>query len=161
MAQENFQRMLQLIDTVFATRSDPNQLQVNQKAMKKLEKIHPATLSELADENGLGIWVLLIPTTKKVMEDFLNATISEKDILNNTQPGQQYECIYLCSATTLPEYRGKGETKKLCMQAITAICKDYPIQTLYVWPFTEAGENLAETIANHCGLSLLKVKSTD
>ena len=59
----NFNRMLQLIDEVFATRQDPNQLQVTQKEIKKLAKLHPATISELADESGPVIWVLLIPTT--------------------------------------------------------------------------------------------------
>ena len=139
MAQENYYRMLQLIDTVFSTSKDLNQIKVNQKVMKKLELISPATLSELADENGPTIWILIIPTTKKVMDDFLNKTISEKEILSKTKPGQKYECIYLCSATTLPEYRGKGETKKLCLKGIKTISKDYPIQTLYVWPFTKAG----------------------
>ena len=158
MAQENYYRMIQLIDTVFSTSKDLNQIKVNQKVMKKLELISPATLSELADENGPTIWILIIPTTKKVMDDFLNKTISEKEILSKTKPGQKYECIYLCSATTLPEYRGKGETKKLCLKGIKTISKDYPIQTLYVWPFTKAGEKLAENIANECNLKLLKLK---
>jgi hypothetical protein len=152
----NFNRMLQLIDEVFETRQDPNQLQVNQTVMKKLEQIHPATLSELADENGPVIWALLIPTTTEVMNDFLAGKISEKDILIKTKPGEKYTCIYLCSVTTLPEYRGKGKSKKLCLDAINSICKDYLIETLYVWPFTKEGELLADSIAKLCNLSLRK-----
>jgi hypothetical protein len=152
----NFNRMLQLIDEVFATRQDPNQLQVNQKAMKKLAQIHPATLSELADENGPVIWALLIPTTTEVMNNFLAGKISEKDILTKTKPKEKYTCIYLCSVTTLPEYRGKGKSKQLCLDAIQAICKDYPIQTLFVWSFTKEGELLADGLAKACNLPLLK-----
>ena len=150
----NFSRMLSLIDEVFDTRKDPNQLQVNQQVMKKLEKIHPATLSEFANENGPAIWVLVIPTTTSIMNDFLSGKISEKDILTKTKPGEKYTCIYLCSATTLPEYRGKGESKKLCLQAINAICKDHPIETLFVWPFTKEGEKLAASLAKECKLPL-------
>ena len=150
----NFNRMLTLIDEVFDTRKDPNQLQVNQQVIKKLEKIHPATLSEFADKDGPAIWVLVIPTTKKVMDDFLLGKISEKDILSETKSEQKYTCIYLCSVTTLPEYRGKGESKKLCIEAIKAICKDYPIDTLFVWPFTKEGEILAESLAKACKLPL-------
>lgn len=150
----NFSRMLSLIDEVFDTRKDPNQLQVNQQVMKKLEKIHLATLSEYADENGPVIWVLVIPTTTTVMNDFLSGKISEKDILAKTKLGKKYTCIYLCSATTLPEYRGKGESKKLCLQAINAICKDHPIETLFVWPFTKEGEKLAASLAKECKLPL-------
>ena len=152
----NFNRMLQLIDDVFATRQDSNQLQVNQSTMKKLALIHPATLSELADENGPVIWALVIPTTTEVMSDFLSGKISEKDILTKVKPGEKYTCIYLCSVTTLSEYRGKGKSKQLCLDAIQAICKDHPIQTLFVWPFTKEGEQLADALARACNLTLLK-----
>jgi hypothetical protein len=150
----NFSRMLALIDEVFDTRQDPNQLQVDQKVIKQLEKIHPATLSEWADDRGPGIWVLMIPTTKDIMNDFLVGKISEKDIVAKTKPGEKYSAIYLCSVTTLPEYRGKGQSKKLCLKAIDAICKDHPIEALFVWPFTTGGEALAVSLAKTCNLPL-------
>lgn len=156
--KSNFQRMLTLIDEVFATRNDPDQIQVDQKQLKKLQKIHPATLSELENEDGPVIWVLIIPTTKDIMNDFLQDKISEKELLEKTKAGDSYDCIYLCSATTLPEYRGKGETKKLCVAAIRSVCNIHPIKTLFVWPFTKEGERLAAKVANECGLELLKVK---
>lgn len=52
LPKPNFQRMLNLIDEVFATRNDPDQLQVTPQQLKKLEQIHPSTLSELANEDG-------------------------------------------------------------------------------------------------------------
>jgi hypothetical protein len=124
--------------------------------MKKLAQIHPSTLSEVADENGPVIWTLLIPTTTEVMNDFLAGKISEKDILSKTKPKEKYTSIYLCSVTTLPEYRGQGKSKKLCLDSIKAICKDYPIETLFVWPFTQEGELLANGLAKACNLPLLK-----
>jgi hypothetical protein len=153
-SKPNFNRMLQLIDEVFATRNDPGQIQVDQKQQKKLHEIHPATLTEYADDNGPLIWVLMIPTTYAIMTDFLSKKISEKELLARTQPGATYDCIYLCSATTLPECRSKGETKKLCVAAIRAICKDHPVTTLFVWPFTKEGQWLAEAVAKACNLTL-------
>lgn len=150
----NFNRMLQIIDDVFATRNDPGQIQVSPQQLRKLEQIHPATLTEQADENGPLIWALVIPTTTEVMADFLAHKITEKELLERTRPGQSYNCIYLCSVTTLPEMRGRGETKKLCVSAIEAICKDHPINTLFVWPFTKEGLHLAEAIAAACQLDL-------
>lgn len=150
--------MLQLIDEVFSTRNDPDQIQVNQQQLKKLKAIHPATLTEFADENGPVIWILIIPTTKNIMNDFLGGKISEKQLLKKTKEGDRYDSIYLCSATTLPEFRGKGETKKLCIKAIDSILKTHPINTLFVWPFTKEGQLLAQKIADECKLKL-KVKS--
>jgi hypothetical protein len=148
--------MLQLIDEVFATRNDPGQIQVNQAQLKKLQAIHPRTLSEVANNSGPLIWILLIPTTKAIMHDFLEGKISEKQLLEKTKIGDTYNCIYLCSATTLPEYRGKGETRKLCLTAINAIRNEHSIDTLFAWPFTPEGERLAEKLAAQTGLALLK-----
>jgi hypothetical protein len=154
----NVQRMMQIIDTVFATRNDPGQIQATPQQLKKLQAIHPATLSEIADENGPVIWVLIIPTTKDLMQDFLASRITEKELLERTKAGNIFDCIYLCSATTLPEYRGKGQTKKICVNAIRAISETHPITTLFVWPFTKEGEVLAEKIAEECHLKLLKMQ---
>lgn len=150
----HFERMMLLIDETFATRSDPDQLQVDESVIEKLQEIHPATLSEYNEGSGPGIWVLLIPTTKTVMNDFLSGRISEQELLYRTSPGEQYEAVYLCSATCLPEYRRRGLSRKLCLDAIDKLCKDYPIDALYVWPFTKEGEVLARKIVESTGISL-------
>ena len=157
MQAPNYQRMFDLIESVFAYRGDPNQLQVTEEVIEKLQAIHPSTLSEISNENGPLIWVLMIPTTTEVMNNFLNGNFSENDILLNTTPGQKYDCIYLCSVTTLPEMRGKGKTKKLCFDAIQEIRNMHPIQTLFVWAFTKEGEQLADTLAKLTELNLKKV----
>jgi hypothetical protein len=157
MTKKNYERMIQVIDEVFATCQDPDQLQVTGEQMQKLQAIHPATLTELANEEGPLIWVLLIPTSRQITEEFLEGKLTEKQLLEKTKVGDRYSSIYLCSATTLPEQRGKGETKKLCLKAIRSIMRDHPIDTLFVWPFSKEGEFLAESVANSCGLKLRKV----
>lgn len=92
------------------------------------------------------------------MRQFLEGKLNEKQLLDKTAPGSEYSCIYLCSATTLPEARGKGETKKLCISAIKEIQKTNPVKTLFVWPFSPEGERLAESVAMECGLDLQKKK---
>ncbi len=151
---------MKLIDEVFATRQDPGQLQVTSAQQKKLAKIHPATLSEYANEDGPLIWVLLIPTTEGVMQDFISAKITEKELLELTPVPGEYTCIYLCSVTTLPEMRGKGQTKELCLEAINSIRREYTISTLFVWPFTREGDALARSLARETGLEL-KEKQRD
>jgi hypothetical protein len=155
MSKPNFDKMLSLIDETFATRNDPGQIQVTQKQMKKLQAIHPATLSEKSNDDGPLIWVLLIPTTKTIMQDFLTNKITETQLLELTPLKTNYDCIYLCSATTLPEARGKGDTKKVCLKAIEEICKDHSISSLFVWPFTQEGEQLAKKIAGELNFQLL------
>lgn len=152
----NHHRMFELIDETFATRTDPGQLQVTKEDQAKLLAIHPSTMLEKADENGPLIWVLLVPTTREIMQQFLSGAISERQILKKTQPGQSYDCIYLCSVTTLPEARGKGDTRKLVLAGIAEIRQQHAIRFLFVWPFTTAGEQLADALARETGLDLLR-----
>jgi hypothetical protein len=156
MSQPNFKRMMKLIDETFATRSDPDQLQVTQAQLKKLEQIHPSTLSELSNEDGPLIWVLIIPTTDEVRDDFISGRIGESELLARTRAGDKYTSLYLCSATTLPEARGKGKTRNLCKKAISEMMKDHAITSLFVWPFSKEGLGLSESLAREFKMPLLK-----
>jgi ribosomal protein S18 acetylase RimI-like enzyme len=155
MAKSNFERMIELAEKSFDARNDPQQLDVNQKVIKQLERLHPATLSEYDDGKGPVVWILLIPTTHELMDEFLEGKIGETELLDRTPLGAQYDSIYLCSAMVLDEYRGKGIAKKLTLQAIEDISKDNPVKTLFVWPFSEEGRGLANSIAKATGKKLL------
>lgn len=111
MSKSNFERMLQLADEVFAVKNDPDQLDVNQDVLERLKRIHPATVSEYNDGNGPVAWVLLFPTTLDLMRQFLDSTISEKELFARTPLDIKYEALYLCSALVLEEYRRKGIAK--------------------------------------------------
>jgi predicted GNAT family acetyltransferase len=156
---DNFERMIQLANEFFQMKDDPSQISVDEAVVQHLKAIHPRTMSERRDEHGPHAWILLIPTTRAVMNDFLKGTINERELLEKTNPGLKYEAIYLCSALVLPEMRGKGYAKELTIEAIKAIRKDHPITDLYVWSFSEEGDALASLIARLCDLPLHKKES--
>jgi ribosomal protein S18 acetylase RimI-like enzyme len=156
MALSDFERMIQLAEDVFASRTDTNQLSVDEKIIRRLQRIHPATISEYDDGNGPVVWILVIPTTFELMNMFLEKIISEKELYELTPLNTRYEALYLCSAMALPEYRGKGIAKRLTIQAIESIRKDHPIKSLFVWAFSTEGDALAEKVASLTGLPLKK-----
>ena len=156
MGISNFERMLQLADDVFAVKNDPDQLDVNQDVLDQLRRIHPATVSEFDDGHGPVAWVLLIPTTLGLMDQFLSHSISEKELYEQTPLDAAYEAIYLCSAMVLEEYRRKGIARQLTLKAIDSIRKDHPIKNLFVWSFTIEGDMTADTISQITSLPLLK-----
>ncbi|MCX6293866.1 MAG: GNAT family N-acetyltransferase [Sphingobacteriales bacterium] len=157
MLLSNFERMIQLAEEVFDSKSDPEQLEVNEEVLNHLYKIHPASVQEFDDGNGPVVWVLLFPTTNELMEDFLKNKVSEKQLFELTPLNVQYDAIYLCSAMVLEEYRRKGIAQKLTKDAIEEIRKSHPITSLFVWPFTKEGSSLAEKISTSVGLQL-KIK---
>ena len=148
--------MLQLADEVFAVKNDSTQLDVNQEVLERLRKIHPATVSEYDDGNGPVAWVLLFPTTLDLMHQFLNATISEKELFDRTPLDIKYDALYLCSALVLEEYRRKGIVKRLTLEAIENIRKDHPLKALFVWTFSKEGDLGAEALARYTSLPLYK-----
>ena len=156
MSKSNFERMLQLADEVFAVKNDSTQLDVNQEVLERLRKIHPATVSEYDDGNGPVAWVLLFLTTLDLMHQFLNATISEKELFDRTPLDIKYDALYLCSALVLEEYRRKGIAKRLTLHAIENIRKDHPLKALFVWTFSKEGDLGAEALARYTSLPLFK-----
>ncbi|MFV5697890.1 GNAT family N-acetyltransferase [Flavobacterium sp. ZT3R17] len=156
MSKSNFERMLQLADEVFAVKNDLNQLDVNQEILERLKKIHPATVSEYDDGNGPVAWILLIPTTLDLMNQFLDNKISEKQLFDQTPLDTKYEALYLCSALVLEEYRRKGIAKQLTLQAIENIRKDHPLKALFVWTFSKEGDLGAEALSRYTSLPLYK-----
>jgi hypothetical protein len=144
-----------MAEDVFSVRNDPDQLSVDQDVIKRLQKIHPSSVSEYSEGNGPLIWILLIPTTETLMKDFIWGKITEQKLFDLTPLKEKYEAIYLCSAMTLPECRNKGITKNLTLKAIEKIRKKHPIKSLFVWPFSKEGAMLAEKIAATVNLPLL------
>lgn len=156
MPKSNLERMIQLAEDVFAVKNDPNQLDVDQNAIERLQKMHPSTLSEHDDGNGPVAWILMFPTTLELMNQFLENKISEKELFEQTPLNIKYEALYLCSALVLEEYRKKGLAKQLTLNAIEQIRKDHPIKAIFVWPFTPEGDATATKIADIVGLPFYK-----
>lgn len=154
MAVSNFERMIQLADEIFDTKNDPNQLDINEDVLDHLRKIHPATVSEYDDGNGPVAWILLIPTTCELMNQFIEGIISEKKLYELTPLNTKYEALYLCSAMVLEEYRRKGIAKRLTLTAVEAIRKNHPIKSLFIWNFSKEGLLGAEALARLTSLPL-------
>jgi len=156
MALSNYERIIQLADEVFSSRTDPDQLNVDENVMAHLQLIHPDTMSEYDDGNGPVCWILCIPTTLDLMTKFINQEISERELYELTPLNTKYESIYLCSALLLEEFRGKGIAQSIAVKAIESIKQDHSIKALFFWAFSKEGEKLAEKLSGLMRLPLYK-----
>jgi len=156
---KNYERMIKLVTAFFGTRTDPDQISVTDEERERLEQLHPATFSEVANDDGPIVWLLIFPTTKALMNLFLEEKLTERELLEQTQPGDNFEAVYLCSAYVLPEFRKQGLTQKLTLDAIKSMQKDHAIKALFYWPFSEEGKRLAQTVAAELALPLLERNS--
>ena len=150
----NVERMIQLADSFFDAKNDPDQLSVTDADRERLLRLHPATMAEERDDDGPVAWLLLLPSTVALMEEFLAGRIGERQLLRDTPLEATYETVYLCSALVLEEYRGKGIARRLALASIRAIQRDHPIAALFTWPFSPEGDSLAASIAKELNLDL-------
>ena len=141
-------------------RTDPEQLEVNQEVRERLLQLHHASLNEYKEEDGPLVWLLAFPTTHALAISFAEGRINEQQLFEQTPLDVPYQAIYLCSALALPEVRGKGIVKRIALEAIKSMQQDHPIAELLVWPFTPAGDALAEKLGAMTGLPLLKRSAT-
>jgi len=156
MSKTNFERLIELSDEVFSSRTDPDQLNVNENVMEHLQLIHPDTISEYDEGNGPVCWVLCIPTTLDLMNQFINKEISERELYELTPLNAKYEAIYMCSALLLEEFRGKGIAQRIGMKAIENIMVDHSIKALFFWSFSKEGEKIAQKVSGLMNLPLYK-----
>lgn len=147
MDEKLFEKMRVIAERFFHTADDPDQIPINEKSAEKLFKIHSKGLIVKLGEKGEPIaWVVAIPTTRELEEQFLKGEITEKELFDKTQPGDNYESLYLCAAFVLPEYRGRGLAKELLMEAIREIGKDIKNPELFAWIYSPEGENLIRAL---------------
>jgi GNAT superfamily N-acetyltransferase len=154
--ENNLERMIQLAEKFFATDNDPSQISINRRVMLRLKHIHPDTIAEKSTSKGPIAWILVIPTTHTLMEQFISKKINERELYKKTPFDVKYDSLYLCSALVLPEYRGKGLAKKLMAKAIRSIQKEHPIRCLFYWAFSIEGKKLAASIARELSLPLYR-----
>ena len=146
--------MIRLAEEFFDAKNDPEQLSMTETDRAKLQRLHPATMSEETDGNGPVAWMRVIPTTRALMDRFLSGEIGEQPLLHETPVGIPYQTVYLCSALVLEEFRGKGIARRLALAALHDIMADHPIETLFTWPFSMEGDHLADVLARELGLPL-------
>ena len=75
-----------------------------------------------------------------------------------TPVGGTYDAIYLCSALVLPERRRQGVALDMTVDAVRQIKEEHPIESLFVWTFSQEGERLAAMVAKATGVPLFKMK---
>jgi len=157
--QKNLDRMIRLAEEFFDVKNDPEQIAVDESVMQKLRALDPASMGEKSTKDGPVAWVLVIPTTSALMDEFIGRKISERALLERTKIGNTYNAVYLCSALVLPEYRKKGIAKQLTVAAIRDIQKRHRIKHLFYWSFSDEGTGLAESVAKAVRLPVVQRKS--
>lgn len=144
-------KMEKIAEKFFGTVQDPTQIPINKSSREKLYKLSSSSIVWKLDKKGEPIsWIISIPTTVSLMKAFLNHKITERALFQKTKPQKSYSAIYLCSAFTLPKYRGEGLAPKLIKISIESIAHKNNFH-LFSWPTTEGGSSVVKKLEKSLG----------
>ncbi len=137
---------LKVAESYYGTHQDLTQIPINKTSFKKLHSFNPNTILYKTDDAGhiLG-WIIVIPTSKELMNKFLEKRITEKELFDSTDFNQKTDALYLCSVFVLPEYRGRGVAKELSLEAIERFSQSEKLE-LFAWLYSKEGKLLAKNL---------------
>lgn len=145
MDKKILDKILNISEQFFGTVNDPEQIPITEGSNFKLHKLHPKSFIYKL-ENGEPIsWVVVVPTSKELMDKFLRSEISEKELLDMSEPQKEYGALYLCAAFTVPEYRRKGYAVEMFEEAVNSIPHTADAD-LFTWPVSPEGEKMIERL---------------
>jgi hypothetical protein len=146
-----YQKMHKVAEDFFGTNDDPDQISITEESNRKLRSIDNDTIMYKVDRNGDPIsWIIVIPTSREVMNKFLNKEITERELLEITVEEKSFEALYLCSAFTLPKYRKQGLAKELTLEAVKKFAPNVENE-LYSYPFSEEGKSALKSLEKELG----------
>lgn len=133
---------MKLAEEIFGTESDPDQIPINDESTKKLDALCDGWLeTDLDDKGEPASWAVVMPTQRLIAERFLNKKITERELLDLTEPADTYDALYIVSVITVPEHRGKGLASEVIKRAIARMPVN-PDALYFAWPTSKEGEGL-------------------
>jgi hypothetical protein len=144
---EIFTKEMRIAEEIYGTETDPDQMPITLETAHKLEGLFSGWLETEFDEAGQPIsWAVLMPTQRTLAEEFLRGAITEKELLEKTQPQEIYDALYIVSIITVPEHRGKNLSLKVLERAIARA--PLTADALYfTWPTTPEGKGAIKKYA--------------
>lgn len=152
--QDNLKYMIKIAEEYFGTESDPTQIPITLETMQRLLNLGPHTLVFAErDKQPIG-WVVTIPTTNELKDQFLKDEITERELFDQSQPKTVPEVVYLCAAFVLPEYRRQGIAFDLLAEAVARYRYVNPEVNFFAWIYSAEGQKLVERLSNQLSLEI-------
>ncbi len=153
MDKRILKKMNELAERFFGTNEDPDQIPIGNGSLEKLQKLSPAALTyKLEDSNPIS-WVVIVPTSSDLADKFLNGKITEKLLLDLSEPRKSCDALYLCAVFTVPEHRNKGYALEMLKRGIENIPHAEKVR-LFAWPYSPEGNFLIKKLEKELNLPI-------
>ena len=143
-----------LAEEFFQTEIDPTQISATLEDTNKILAIHEKGLIYRTDKDGKLVgWIVVLPTSQKLSLQFLSGEITERMLLEKSEPQNEYDALYLCSAYVVPKHRREGHVVDMLKEAMSCIphAKDCMLSS---WPYSPEGRQLLSKLGGIFGTEI-------
>ncbi len=148
-----------LAESYFKTEESPDQMPTTKENSTWFRTAIPSCLQIIRHKKKIMGFGLILPCTKKLMNDFVSKKITEAELfeaIKRTEAYKKREAIYFCSVFVQPAFRGKGLALKALTQAITSTFDLSQHPPLFYWAYSKEGDILAKKLSEQLDVPLYK-----
>ncbi len=146
-------KMRRIAEQFYGTAHNPDQIPITEESQKKLHQLHPKTVLFKLIDNEPVSWIVVMPTTLILAEQFVSGKITERELFEETKPSDMYEALYFCSVFTVREHQRKGYGTALLREALKSIPL-VPDPYLFCWVYSKEGEAMYQALTKKFGTTV-------
>lgn len=157
-------KAMQIAENVFATGSDPFQIDINDENLQwTIRKTPQCWTLILVDGECVGSAAVL-PTSSETMREFLAGTLNENEMMEkvkaNAHELKTADCLYLSGVSILPQFQNQGISAQAFIHTVEAAKKEFgSIRHLFCWTNSDASTALIEKIRSSTGWTIQEKKT--
>lgn len=152
--RHDIEKISEVATELFGTDEDETQAQPTVENTLKLILVEKHDFICLKNAGNLVAWSAVLPTSKELMEQFLNRTINERELFDLAVAQPCFECLYLVAAIVLPKWRRRGIGTSLMKAQIEYFKNKYKINIFYALILTKEGKKLIGALERDLGASI-------
>jgi hypothetical protein len=132
----------------FHTAEDPNQATAEDCSFE-ISKRFPYAWTVLKGDDKMVGYTYILPATNELMKKFAKGQLTEKQVIQNINDVVRYDncdAAYLAGAVIVEEHQKNGWAVRATIDTLRHMDEERgaKIKDLYIWPFTEAMNNIVE-----------------
>lgn len=157
IAPEIRKRGMEIAGEIFPASVGPDQMQATEENFQKLKSLNPNSILYDIRDGEIAGWAVVVPTSRELMEKFVNREIGEQAVLDLAEKQDSYPALYVCAAAVVPAYRRRGVAMNLVQEAIARMPLE-PRHELYAWTTSPEGVALIEKLQQQTG-TVVRIRS--
>ena len=153
--EEDILELCATANSFFEVEKHADLLKLDSSVIAQIQSFDPNLVAVRKDKNKLIAWSVILPTKNDIARQFLDGTITEKEMFNRVMAEKSFETLYYLSFYADEENRGKGAGVYLVGNQTKQLKNDHPeVKNLIATTWGEDGKRTLEALSKRYGLKV-------